>query len=240
MNLVKVNDRWPLYVSDRKYATDWKPPSTWEHERLATMFERIEPGDVVYDVGSEEGEFPALFGTWGAEVVLIEPSPFAWPDIRRHWNTNVDRPPAGWFVGFATDDDDPHLVSYNDNPMRGWPQCAYNKPDPGHGFRHLNDEINYGRSSRHGRLDTLPEQFGWPAPDVVTVDVEGGEGHVLRGAVNLLRVHRPVVFVSVHPTYLQDLFGENADEHVHQLMADCGYEGTHIATDHEEHWMYLP
>jgi FkbM family methyltransferase len=42
--------------------------------------------------------------------------------------------------------------------------------------------------------------------DFVKIDVEGYEGHVLAGARRLLREHRPILFVEIHPGFLAPPF----------------------------------
>ncbi|HZF08585.1 MAG TPA: FkbM family methyltransferase [Thermoanaerobaculia bacterium] len=57
--------------------------------------------------------------------------------------------------------------------------------------------------------------------DLVKVDVEGYEGHVLAGAERLLAEHRPVLFVEIHPTFLapptslDELFAQLTTQYPH-------------------------
>jgi FkbM family methyltransferase len=43
------------------------------------------------------------------------------------------------------------------------------------------------------------------APDVVKIDVEGGEWAVLKGAERTFRTHSPLIFLSLHPAHLENL-----------------------------------
>jgi hypothetical protein len=52
---------------------------------LSLCSENIGTGDVVYYVGAEEGEMPALCQMWGAEVVLFEPNPKVWSHFPLLW-----------------------------------------------------------------------------------------------------------------------------------------------------------
>ena len=235
MNTVQVNGKWPLQVIGNKPLL---VAPGWETERFEAIYDLISPGTVVYDIGAEDGDFPALYGTWGAEVVLIEPSPFAWPQIRLHWETNVDHRPAGMFVGFATDQDVTVAAKYDDRMRNGWPRCAFNPQRPEYGFWHVSDEFER-KTTRHNRLDTLKEQFNWPTPDVLTIDVEGSEGLVLRGAAGILEVDRPQVLVSVHETYMKIQYGETVEQ-LWEFMAGLGYTGSVIAVDHETHVWFKP
>lgn len=47
-------------------------------------------------------------------------------------------------------------------------------------------------------LDGILQSRSIPKPDVIKMDIEGGELDALRGAVELLRVHRPVLFLATH------------------------------------------
>ena len=75
----------PKHRADRP---EWHSEAGWEKLRLKSMHERIGKGDVVYYVGSEQGEFPALCQMWGAEVVLFEPNPKVWSHLPLTWTSN--------------------------------------------------------------------------------------------------------------------------------------------------------
>lgn len=60
------------------------------------------------------------------------------------------------------------------------------------------------------------------APDVVKIDVEGGEIGVLEGARKTLAKHRPEIFLSVHPAEL-GLIGHSPDA-LARLIAELGYD----------------
>ena len=64
---------------------EWYSESGWEKLRLKSMHNHIGSGDVVYYVGAEEGEFPALCQMWGAELVLFEPNPKVWSHLPLTW-----------------------------------------------------------------------------------------------------------------------------------------------------------
>jgi hypothetical protein len=66
---------------------------------------------------------------------------------------------------------------------------------------------------RIARLDTLVATGEVPAPDVMKVDIEGGEVGMLKGAEETLRTKRPVLLVDLH--------GTNAA--VEEALARAGY-----------------
>lgn len=228
---IMVNGRWPLMLPPHRAARPEWP--WWEAGRLAAMSHVIRSGMHVVDVGAEEGDFPALFASWGATVTLIEPNPHVWPCIRYTWEANDLPAPAGMHVVLcgdtATDAAEPDAGGTGPD---GWPQCSRWPMVPDHGFRHLWE--HGGTNTPVTTLDCLSL-----APDVLTMDVEGGELAVLRGATRTLREHRPTVFVSIHAEFLADLYGQHPDE-VLALMESLGYTATYLCSDHEAHWMFTP
>ena len=79
----------------------------------------------------------------------------------------------------------------------------------------------YGETQRQQvTLDGYCQTHGL-APEVIKIDVEGGEMGVLEGARGVLSAHRPLVVLSVHPTEL-GLLG-CAPEELPSLIAELGY-----------------
>ena len=228
MREILINEKWPLNLLEhRAERPEWP---YWEAANLALARSLIDAGTVVWDVGSEEGDFPALFATWGAEVVLIEPNPYVWPQIRLHWEANVDRDPLACLVGLASNIMDPAKPNYDDGHDGLWPNVAFGKVMPEHGFRHI---WEHGAHSPQFRLDRLD----LPTPDLITMDIEGGELIALQGCEDVLRDSHPDVLVSIHPEFMKDLYHQDADM-VHVYMSSLGYEEKFIAKDHEEHWWF--
>lgn len=241
-----INDRWMLKLPRHRHERDdW---STWEVERLAAEFDCITegtPSPVVFCVGAEEGDFPALYSSWGADVVLIEPNPHVWATIRSVWEANQLRAPLHVEVALASDHfsevigEDLAMVRWVRAQRAiaddGWPACAHGPVIANHGFVCLYD----GKTeAQQITIDDLVEDANI-VPDVVTMDVEGGEMDVLHGCWNTLLNHRPIVFVSIHPQFLKE-FHDSSEEFVNQFMLDMGYDAFHLATDHEVHMMYTP
>jgi hypothetical protein len=75
-------------------------------------------------------------------------------------------------------------------------------------------------------LDALVLEGRLPVPQVIKMDIEGGEAAGLRGAVETFRVHKPVLFLATHSPDLRhecvtmlrslcyriELIGNQADE----------------------------
>lgn len=236
-----INDAWTIRLPSHR-ALQYMDPRTggkWELERLAAMHEVIRPDSVVMDIGAEQGDMTALIASWvpDGQVVAVEPNPWVWPCIRAIFDENDLTPPAATFVGFAGGRP---VVPTNPDGVRrgffhGWPDCATGVVDPAAGFAHLAQEQDRVPTTT---VDELVKRTGL-VPDVVTMDVEGSEWHVLRGALLTLARRRPVVFVSVHPEFLADLYGQCPAD-VFALMGKAGYNRELLAVDHEEHWRFTP
>lgn len=236
-----VNGSWVIRLPSHR-ALQYLRPETggkWEAERLAAMHATIRPDSVVYDVGAESGDFTGLIASWAHEgaVVAVEPNPWVWPCIRAIFEENDLTPPAASFVGFCGAEP---MVPTNPDGIRrgaftGWPDCSAGVIDPAAGFAHMAQEQDRVPTTT---IDALVARTGL-VPDVITMDVEGSEWFVLKGAARTLAEHRPTVFVSVHPEFLNDFFGQTPAE-VHRLMAKAGYDRDLLAVDHEEHYRYTP
>lgn len=228
---IMVNGRWPLkLLAHRAARPEWP---TWEAERLALTHSLVSVGTMVWEVGAEEGDYPALYATWGARVVMVEPNPYVWAQIKIHWEANTGSDPAALVVGLASDVTQ-HVETDYPQGFRtdGWPEVAYGEIRPEHGFRHIWEHAGV---SPQFRLDAL----GLPVPELICMDIEGGELHALRGMEKTLREHRPDLIVSIHPEFLRDLYGYSTVD-VDEFMRSVGYEGELVCIDHEEHWIYRP
>jgi FkbM family methyltransferase len=230
MKLREINERpeWTFWVPDS--IADWDAPSHWERERLASMRAGIKPGDVLYDVGTEHGWLTAIYGGFGGyeNVVLIEPSPEFWPNIKKTWQANGFPGPLGCYQAFAG-------AEVRGEPVNDvWPACSEGEEVGGMAFRYMNQHLDIPTAT----IDWIAEDLG-RGPDAISIDVEGAELLVLQGASSVLELHRPMVWVSIH----EDLMLRDFNSYPHELhghMAAHEYVGQYIHTDHEAHFCFLP
>lgn len=239
-----INGRWTLLLPEhRAHRPEWP---WWEATRLAAMSHFIKPGDIVVDVGAEEGDFPALFAQWGADVILIEPNPLVWPNIKAIFEANdLVSKYQGGFVGFASDqnaeptrkglDQIAPTLTIHDASLgpHEWPACANGPLIGDHGFRHLAQETD---TTPQATIDAIVSYI--PVTHI-TMDIEGSELVALRGAVNTMRNYRPYVWVSIHPDPLKDFYCQNPEE-VYSLMASLDYKRVFLTFDHESHELFVP
>jgi FkbM family methyltransferase len=237
---VKLNQRWDLILPEHRAARpDWHVLDGWEGPRLLAMSEMIGPGSVVYYVGAEEGDMCGLIASWGAEVAMFEPNSKVWPNIRAIWDANSLPAPIGCWVGFAGHED--HGTSPPPGPD-GWPDCAHGPVIGDHGFCQLDERPDIPSI----RLDDFAEATG-TVPTDISIDVEGSEGRVIDGAKRLLTEHHPRIWLSGHPEFMLQHWGEWTAEHqgrpeylrdLRNRLCDHGYRETLLSYDHEVHLMY--
>ena len=180
--------RFSVHVTDMMgrdwYDHDWAMPA--EIRELAEHG-RLRAGARVFDIGAHQGVVAMmladLVGSAGT-VVAVEATPHNADTARRNAELNGL---ANVHVVHAAGGDEPGTLAFVPR-MNGHVAGAEEASVP----------------VRAVTIDELTEQHG--VPQVLFIDVEGYELHVLRGARRTLAVHRPDLFVEVH-------MGEGLERH---------------------------
>lgn len=222
---------WPDDGSDRAGDPLWR---WWERERLESMHALLDEGDFIVDVGAEEGDMAALYASWGCHVYLAEPNPLVWPNVRAIFEANHLRSQVvGCLVGFFGNKAETLI---DQTPWyAGWPECAYGEIIPAHGFRNLSEANDPDVPQV---ISTIDDRIVGHV-DAITIDVEGSELRVLRGAERTLREHRPLLWVSVHPEFMQRMYGDT-QKMLGDFLLGLNYNGQLLASVHEDHWLFFP
>lgn len=238
-----LNRRWTLLLPEHRADRGVYPKGTphegepvwdhWESERLAHLHQTIRPGDLVVDVGTEEGDLSALMAQFGAKVFLAEPNPKVWPNIRAIFEANGLSHFGAW-PGFLGDSENERFVDLGqfDYLAEHWPECAFGPIIGDHGFAQLNQNENPELPIPASTIDAL-----FLTPDIITMDVEGSELRVLKGAERTLRKHHPTVYVSVHPDFMRDEYGDDPAE-LADFLDSLGYSCELLADVHELHYVW--
>lgn len=137
----------------------------------------LKPGMTVVDVGANIGYYMLMFRSMvgdNGKIICIEPSPENLPELKKNIESNALKNVELHEVAIGKD-------SGNVNVRGG---------------------INSGVVQNDGiasvplrRLDSLVET----KVDFVKIDVDGYEGQVLEGAVELLKRDKPILYLEVHP-----------------------------------------
>jgi len=217
----------PKHRADRP---EWHRESGWEKLRLKSMHNNIGKGDVVYYVGSEQGEFPALCQMWGAEVVLFEPNPKVWSHLPLTWTSNNLELPMACIPGFASNKINNLARVY----FNQWPPEVNNEIKAAHGFKEL-----YLEGDTYGQItiDSCVYDHKIKPPTVISLDVEGSEWRVLEGAEKALREHKPKIWLSGHPEFMLQQWNESL-YNLRQWIKGLGYQETLLDYQHEVHLFY--
>ena len=231
---VRVADRWDVAMpAGRAGCCDW---GTWERCRFDSMAANLKRGDVLFDVGAEQGEISAAYAqiVGGDAMVMMEPHPGLWANIRATWEANRLAAPAGFYVGLVgAGDVDAESPDFDATPRDGWPECAHGDFWVWRSFRYIHE---HSHSTPQTRLDSFAARARL-RPRALTIDVEGYELAVLQGAEGLLDADRPLVWVSIHPDLMEKHCGTTPAE-LFEFMGRLGYSSRHLGTDHEEHWLF--
>lgn len=205
--------------------------SDWERERIESILTHMTRGDVLYDIGAEHGWMSVMYGTCvgGENMVLVEPSEEFWPNIRMGWEMNGLSMPLACVVGFAgATPDRCHTYVKTWPPQSDGPECS------AMAYRHPNHHKTIGTTT----IDELNRVTG-RAPKGITIDVEGAELNVLKGAQFTLQNDRPMLWISVHPDLMIKDFGTHPDQ-LFGFLLSVDYKFTRLRVDHEEHWFATP
>lgn len=215
---------------------DWDVFDYWERERFHSMRDHLKPGMVLFDVGTEQGWCNLIYASFVGpqNMVLIEPTRLFWPNIRWTWERNYGAAmPLRYYDGlFSSETDDAHIYF-----EMGWPYI-HPKDDKlidRNAYQYIHEHSD---DVRQMRLDDFVARSS-TIPDAITIDVEGAELSVLKGAEETLRTAQPLVWCSVHPDLMERDY-RVTDGELHTYMSSLGYHTEHLATDHEQHWLYIP
>jgi FkbM family methyltransferase len=220
------------------FLASWDVWDYWERERVHSMRAHLGPDDVLWDVGAESGWCSIIYArlVGPSHLVLIEPTPEFWPNIKATWlrNHGYRTPPRACYQGLLSDRD----AMPTDGPwpvtQSNWPEAAYGDLIERTSYRYIHEHAD---TTAQLRADHLADLIG--PPTALTIDVEGAELLVLRGAERILQRVRPKVWVSVHPDLALRDYGTTTDE-LMEYVERFGYRAEHLATDHETHYYFEP
>lgn len=225
-----TDDRYAYALMVPPKLAAWDGWCHWERARTMSMAKELQRGQVLIDIGAEQGWQSAVYGqiVGPMNMVLVEPSAIFWPTIKQIWTRTFPLPPRATIaalVGSAC--------------RGGWPGV---EPWPAGADGPLSEDPWAYKTLLHNdpqlpviAIDTLVER-GRINPDALTMDVEGAEGLVLLGAQETLCQHRPLVWVSIHPDQMEK-YGMSPRGIFH-LMQRHGYASSYLGHDHEYHFLF--
>lgn len=213
--------------------------ANWERRRIESMAALLKKGDTLLDVGVETGWMSVLFaGMVGPEnMILVEPSPYFWPNIRWTWEVNGLLDPKACYAALLGTEFKHSLFLPDVMPEDGWPRIAWDdKLTTRRAYRYLH-ETQHRLTTPQTTIDQITREQG--PIQAITIDVEGAELQVLYGGFQTLREHRPKVWCSLHPDLMKRDYKHTPTD-LFNYMKSLKYSCHYLGTDHEEHHLFLP
>lgn len=212
----------PKHRADRP---EWYTEKGWEKQRLRHMALHLGSEDVVYYVGAEEGEMCAIVAQLGCKVFMFEPNERVMPNMRAIWEANNLDMGDMFYPGFAGNEVKGSQNLWRIDEIKG--EVIHD-----HGFKELRDPGDIPITT----IDYQVEKMEHQVPTMITMDVEGSEFEVLRGAEQTIRQHHPKIYLSLHPEFLHEQYGEWGAE-LRKWLIDMGY--TEELIDYPLHEVHL-
>jgi FkbM family methyltransferase len=146
----------------------------YERDKAWTFASLLTPNDVVYDIGAHVGYYSLIAAKAGAQVFAFEPLPRNLAYLDRHIAINQ----AAVRVIRAAVSDADGKASFVEGPYSEMGRLA-----------------NKGTT----QVTTIAiDSLKIPAPTIIKMDVEGGEGAALRGLRRTLDRYAPRIFLALH------------------------------------------
>jgi FkbM family methyltransferase len=153
-----------------------------EREEMQAMREHVTSGSVVYDLGANYGMhtlFLARLAGPKGRVLAFEPSPGIYSWLQKNVDLNGFKQ-TSCLQKAVSDANGRVSFDVGENTAIG----------------HISNSAN-SIEVEAVTIDSLVES-GYPAPDFIKIDIEGGESSALKGALNVLRTRRPTLLIELH------------------------------------------
>lgn len=191
-----------------------------EHRHKDFMIGRIQPGQVILDIGGHAGYYTLLFAKYAGRkgrVFAFEPN----PDNHAILEKNVKR------NGFDNVELRREVVSDTSGPIQLY---LPHRENTGNGSLYASSDTAFGNIEVEAiNPDRFFQDRGIEKIDLIKIDVEGHEENVLRGLTHYLSLPAracPEVFVEVNKLTLRR--AGKSPEQIFQLMESMGYSAYRI------------
>ena len=219
-------------AQDGNYIAEYEP------RRCESMEQHLKKGDVLFDIGVSDGWLSAIYAQYvGAEnMCMFEPTWQVWPNIKAIWEANNLPNPRSAFYGFVSDKTQlvPPEATDSFQYKDGWPVSAY--------WNDLMEEMTFRSlvSTSNAIPQTTIDDFVARTeivPKGISIDVEGAEFLVLKGAKQTLVKHKPWIWLSLHDINGAITYDFNSSkEEVMAYLQDCNYKATWLEDYGDSHW----
>lgn len=192
---------------------------SYESPYVRALRSIIREGETVFDVGANIGFYTVLFSRWvgpKGRVFAYEPDPDNLSLLHRNLALNDCRNATVREVAMGSAQGD---SVFSRDPSTG-------------ATGHLGKGVTYGETLFGAgreflmsvKTETLDaEALASARPDVVKLDIEGGEYEVLRGGSRVLKEERPLVISELSAWADDGAYGKTRAELAVELLQDTGY-----------------
>lgn len=190
---------------------------TYESDFALLVAQSVRPGMVAFDIGGWHGFFAGVMGANGARCVhIFEPLPTNIERLEKMIELNPQLPMTLHRCALGETRGETELLIMPETSMAKLAASPFRK-DSAHGA---------SRKVRLETIDGLVDRGEAPPPDIIKMDIEGAELMALRGAVDILRRHKPLLLAEFHSRslYLQCSEMLRSEGYRIDLLNVCGPE----------------
>jgi FkbM family methyltransferase len=180
--------RFHLDISDYM---EWLLYFGIQAEPRDVLYKYASQSKIIFDVGGNFGEtalFMAKFAPSDAIIHVFEPDSYCFEKLKKNMSMNKFHNIILHNFGFGAEPGMYYLKSDNEHNRGG------NKI-------HLNKDISPNVTIK--RIDDFVKEMNIQRVDLIKIDVEGFEYHVLRGAEHTIKNYKPTLFIELNDKNLQ-------------------------------------
>lgn len=201
-----ILEGWQAWLDLRSEKDYWL--GTYEPELQQAVRDYVRPGMTIYDVGANIGLVALMFARAAGEkgqVVAIEALPANVKRLEQNSGLNLPHAQVQVVAAAAGSSNAPQTFLVHASTSMGKAVGSAGR-----------DELYGQQITVEGvTLDHLAFEAGYPRPDVVKMDIEGGEVMAIPGMTRILNEVRPVMMVEIH--------GIEAGHAVYDALTAAGY-----------------
>lgn len=211
LNLADTAIAWPIMRKD------------FELPEIAFLTNHLKAGDTAIDIGANVGFYSLLFASIvgsSGRVIGFEPMSFLYERAAMSVRES----------GFE------HCVIHNvalgSEPASAQLVYAPGSPNWGGAFLSFDGSVLPDHASQTVPVHRFSEYLEGIKPDLVKIDIEGGEYLVMSEAREILSDARPIILSEIHSEQLRRVSGVSTAEYI-GLMKDIGYRCFEISKSGE-------
>ncbi len=225
-DIVKVNRKGFNWQLDLKEGIDFAVfLGIYEYSTIQLYKTFVKPGDTVLDIGANIGSHTLPLAKQvgdSGKVFAFEPTAFAFAKLSENIKLNPNLSTAIMPEQMLLTDNDTNQAEamiYSSWPLE--------KTEGVHAKHLGNPKSTEG--CRVMTLDSYVKTKNIPKVNFIKLDVDGFECDVLKGGLNLLKTHKPIIFMELAPYVLQDR-GQSLEKLL-ALIKQAGYRFYQLGTD---------